>query len=262
MCKVGFADEKRQQRHRRRWPSKSLQPRKPPHAWPIWNKRGTRLQVNAPLLPWSCRPRRAQQSSRSNAHRTVPSGDAPQLANRAIAVSLDSAEEHMRSSNFNLVFLELCCAPNSTLSGMPPPGCLAVRITEADDLTKKETAAALHSIIQLASQLRLRVHAWVSFSCTAGCRWRHVNARNGFKTGDVHITDKLVAAAMNICMDIARRGNTYSWEWPEQNDLWRMTRVADLLESTGAMTCIVSSTATGLVFEAVENGLLQHRYLR
>ena len=67
---------------------------------------------------------------------------------------------------------------------------------------------------------------------------------------------------MNICMDIVRRGNTYSWEWPEQNDLWRMTRVADLLESTGAMTCIVFSAATSLVFEAVENGLPQHRYLR
>ena len=165
-------------------------------------------------------------------------------------------------ATLKLIFLELFCAPNSTLSGMPPPGCLAVRITEADDLTKKETAAALHSIIQLASQLRLRVHAWVSISCTAGCRWRHINARNGFKTGDVHTTHKLVTAAMNICMHLAQRSHTYSWEWPELNDLWRMTRVADLLESTGAMTCVVSSAASGLVFDEVRNGLLQRRYLR
>ena len=63
-------------------------------------------------------------------------------------------------------------------------------------------------------------------------------------------------------MHIAQKGHTYSWEWPEQNDLWKMARVADLLERTGAMTCVVSSAATGLVFEAVRNGFLEHHYLR
>ena len=63
-------------------------------------------------------------------------------------------------------------------------------------------------------------------------------------------------------MHIAQKGHTYSWEWPEQNDLWKMTRVADLLEHTGAMTCVLSSAATGLVFEAVRNGILEQHFLR
>ena len=78
MCKPGFADAKSQRRCLRRWSSKSLKPRKPPHAWPIWNRRGSRLEENTLLLAWSRRPCRV-----------------PQLADRAIAVCLGSAEEHM-----------------------------------------------------------------------------------------------------------------------------------------------------------------------
>ena len=45
MCKPGLADGKSQLRYLRRWSSKSLKPRKPPHAWPIWNRRGSRQSV-------------------------------------------------------------------------------------------------------------------------------------------------------------------------------------------------------------------------
>ena len=86
-----------------------------------------------------------------------------------------------------------------------------MRITAKEDLTKKETKRAIHSLIRFCGLHDVEVHTWVSIPCMAGCRLRSLNNAMGIHTGDDTLTDQLIDAAIQICMHADRTGITSPW---------------------------------------------------
>ena len=121
------------------------------------------------------------------------------------------------SGEYNFVFLELGCAPDSELCANVRECCLAVRVTVKKDLTSAVTKRALHSILRLCKLYGIEAHMWVSAPCTAGCRWQDVNSALGVPTGGLELTDRLIDAAIPLCDHVCRYDGSSAWEWPERN---------------------------------------------
>ena len=62
------------------------------------------------------------------------------------------------------------------------------------------------------------------------------------------MTTALVDAATSLCKHASSMGESWSWEWPEKNDLWKDDRVKTLVSRNAAQTCLVAASAVG--FEA------------
>ena len=114
-----------------------------------------------------------------------------------------------------------------------PECALAVRITAKEDLTLPSTKAALHGLIQFCSRHDIEAHLWVSVPCTAGCPWSFVNAARGVQTGDPYLTRRLVAAAVELCDHAEKSMFSFSWEWPDRSQLWKLPQVVELISRRG-----------------------------
>ena len=147
-----------------------------------------------------------------------------------------------------MVLIELGCEDDSELTEAVRPDCLAVRITEQDDFTRKSTRRAVHGIIRLCELYGVEVHVWVSIPCTAGCPWRSDNDKLGRPTGDLELTERLIKAAVAACHHVSKIGGTFSWEWPHGNHLWKNKQVSELVAKRKARRCLASTAALGMKF--------------
>ena len=88
---------------------------------------------------------------------------------------LRDAKLRMASGEFTTLLIELCCERGSMLTACTPAGSLALRITEAEDLSSPSTKRAIHSIIRFAGLMSINVHVWTAILCTAGCKFKAIN---------------------------------------------------------------------------------------
>ena len=158
------------------------------------------------------------------------------------------------SEAYNFMFLELGCSRYSELSAMAPEGCLAVRITEEEDLTSGDTIRTLHNICKLCSTLGMEYHIWVSIPCAAGSPFNNFQPPGGRQLGDITLTHRMSDAALPPCLHADRSHNAVSWDWPPGNRLWGVERVARFMGMRGVAECIVSTVAAGMSFEISVGG--------
>ena len=167
------------------------------------------------------------------------------------------------TGQFATLLLELCCGEDSMLAAHAPDGCLSVRITQRDDMTRTATRRMIHGIIRFACRCGLQVHGWISIPCTAGCRIKYLNDFLEQPTGDPELTEALIAAVVPICKHLIKRQQHFSWEWPETNLLWDHASVQKLLSTTpNVQTCLVATAAVGLNFEKIVDGQPHTCYLK
>ena len=158
------------------------------------------------------------------------------------------ARRELLSGGFNLLFLELCCEPDSVLSAEAPEGVLALRVTLGEDLASKETRGAIHRIIRHGDRLGMRIVVWASTPCTTGCPWQYVNRAAGASTGDADLADILVRASIAVCRHVLRVQGYAFWEWPPTNGLWQRPDVKELVVRLGDRYVDISSAALGQRF--------------
>ena len=139
------------------------------------------------------------------------------------------ATEKLHSRRYDNLVLEICCKEDSELSRNVGRRSLAIRVTENLDLTDKDTTRALHAITRTAKHMSMAVHIWVSIPCTAGCRWKRINAAKGIVTGDMPLTKKMVAVAIGLGEHTVTSGGHVHWEWPSTCDLWNGKDVHEFL---------------------------------
>ena len=70
------------------------------------------------------------------------------------------------SGGYGLLMIEICPQAENLLADMAREGCLAVRVTEPDDLREKETKKVVHDFIRCGHRAGLQAHAWISIPCT------------------------------------------------------------------------------------------------
>ena len=143
------------------------------------------------------------------------------------------------------LLVEVCCSETSQLSEHLPPGCVAIRVTQANDMTKANTLKVLKNIVHKARKAKVRVSAWISIPCTAGCRWRYVNDSLGIPTGDPQLTEALIRNCTKLAKYCTDRGADFTWEWPSTSELWQDGRVHHLLADAGGGFASVAASAVG-----------------
>ena len=98
---------------------------------------------------------------------------------------------------------------------------MAVRGTEALDITKEDTVNAFLFIMELASSCGMQVHVWASIPCTAGCPWEYVNSSRGIQTGNPEATVTIIHNVGALCKRAVELEGDFTWEWSERTELWK-----------------------------------------
>ena len=68
------------------------------------------------------------------------------------------------SGRYKVLLIELCAEQDSALTALSPGvtgQCLAIRVTQNLDATKKATVKALHAVLRTAAHMQMSVHLWV-----------------------------------------------------------------------------------------------------
>ena len=136
----------------------------------------------------------------------------------------------IEAGEMDLLVLELCCDESSQLGLRTPAGCGLYRVTSTQNIVSNDTRAMINNIIDTAKENKVHVHGHVSIPCTAGCRWAQVNRSLGFPTGDIETTKTMIKRARTIVQRIADGSGTFSWEWPDKNELWQEGEIQDLIQ--------------------------------
>ena len=95
---------------------------------------------------------------------------------------------HKPQHPINRAIIELCCGPDSRMgeSSKESKGCMVLRVTEADDLTKAATVNYLIAIINRFKKNKIPTLLWASIPCTGGTRCTNLNWARGIqKTRDL-----------------------------------------------------------------------------
>ena len=130
---------------------------------------------------------------------------------------------NLRPRRINRVIIELCCADDSRLGQLSrsSEGCLIVRVTESDDLTREDTVKKILWFVKNVQCHKIPVLIWVSIPCTGGTRLTDLNWVVGTdKTRELienHRTLylKLFHSLRRIGQQLASDDICYAIEWPE-----------------------------------------------
>eukprot|EP00959_Pyramimonas_sp_CCMP1952_P282274 5899846-Pyramimonas_sp.AAC.1 len=71
---------------------------------------------------------------------------------------LRTARTKMQSGQFKVVVVDISTEEDSNIAELMPQHALTVRVTEGDELCRKETIRALHGIVRACSQLGIPLH--------------------------------------------------------------------------------------------------------
>ena len=84
---------------------------------------------------------------------------------------------NLRPRRINRVIIELCCADDSRLGQLSrsSEGCLIVRVTESDDLTREDTIKKVLWFAKNVQSHKIPVLIWLSIPCTGGTRLTDLN---------------------------------------------------------------------------------------
>ena len=93
--------------------------------------------------------------------------------------------------------VDISSEEDSKIAELMPQHALAVRVTEGDELCRKETIRALHGIVRACSQLGIPLHVWVSTVHTPG-----------------ELPDRPVEVAVGLCRHVVKQGGYIYWGWP------------------------------------------------
>ena len=119
------------------------------------------------------------------------------------------AKRVMLTLEFRMLLAELCCSPDSVLARSTPSGCICVRSTEREDLTRPGTRRKVHDLLSIAYRVEMEIHVWASTPCTSGCPWSYVNDSLGFTTGDPELSDSPIKACIPLCRHCHRLGGSF-----------------------------------------------------
>ena len=91
-------------------------------------------------------------------------------------------------------------------------GAAAVRVFEKMDLRMLKTYRVLKDIVTIAANRGLDICVWISVPCTAGCSWRHINAKKGIVIGDIAAANILIDRRIAISDLMEQNGGKTIWD--------------------------------------------------
>ncbi|CAK0819868.1 unnamed protein product [Prorocentrum cordatum] len=130
---------------------------------------------------------------------------------------LRTARTKIQSGQFKVVVVDISTEEDSMIAELMPQRALTVRVTEGDELCRKETIRALHGIVRACSQLGIPLHVWVSTVRTPG-----------------ELPDRRVEVAVGLCRHVVKQGGYIYWGWPPTSSVWLRSDVRQLLEHAGS----------------------------
>ena len=154
---------------------------------------------------------------------------------------------------YDRMIIELCCGETSKLGNRPrhSEGCYVQRVTLRLDFTSergvKEVIKALNR--GFGSQILL----WVSFPCTGGSTWQHLNWHRGTDATRERILQhqslfrRLWINLERIESEILRVGAKIAIEWPKGCAYWKWETVQAFILRNRLNSVILDGCAFGLV---------------
>ena len=150
----------------------------------------------------------------------------------AVALSAKDAQEEtpeQQHEDETILLIEACSGPKSKIGQQAEilrnqgKKVIVLRITEEDDITTEACVEGV--LLKLASHVG-PVHLWGSLPCTGGAGWQSINWFKGPATrtklrGHVRMFQKIFAGFVQIALAVDQRQGTVTYEWPQNNKLWK-----------------------------------------